>query len=287
MQVTPDLSYFRTRMRLSFSSLNSGSNGNCYYVGNDHDAVLIDAGISCREIEKRIKRLGLSMDAVRAIFVTHEHSDHITGIEGLCRKYRFPLYITTATLKASGITVKPELVQTFSPHQAVPVGSLSVTPFPKFHDASDPHSFVISGRGTTVGVFTDIGHACKQVTDYFRRCNAVFLEANYCEAMLAEGRYPWFLKSRISSESGHLSNHQALNLFLSHRGPRLTHLVLSHLSQNNNRPEIVQQLFAPHTDSIQLVVASRHSESALFSVADDEPHAVPALTPVFQQLSLF
>ncbi len=282
-------------MRLSFSSLNSGSNGNCYYVGNDRDGVLIDAGISCREIEKRMKRLGISIENIRAIFVTHEHSDHITGIEGLCRKYRFPVYITGATLKASGIRLRHELVQTFTAHEALSVGSLSVTPFPKFHDASDPHSFVISADRTTVGVFTDIGHACKQVVDYFRRCNAVFLEANYCETMLAGGRYPWFLKSRISGESGHLSNHQALNLFLAHRTPHLTHLVLSHLSQNNNRPEIVEQLFAPHTTSIHLVVASRHAESALLSVSDEDgPVALPPSfrssvppTPEYEQLSLF
>src|ERR1700733_12656087 len=126
-------------MSLFIASLNSGSNGNCYYVGNEHEAVLIDAGISCRETERRMLRLGLSMKKVKAIFVTHEHSDHINGISTLSRKYQIPVYVTPHTLQFGRLVLKEGLTRTFSAYAAVTIGNLSVTAFPKFHDATDPH----------------------------------------------------------------------------------------------------------------------------------------------------
>jgi phosphoribosyl 1,2-cyclic phosphodiesterase len=131
-------------MSLFISSLNSGSNGNCYYIGNNNEAVLIDAGISCREIEKRMKRLDLSMSRVKAIFVSHEHGDHIFGIPNLSRKYQLPVYITQNTLQSSFITIEKHLVHSFRPNNTIAIGSLSITAFPKSHDAVDPHSFIVS-----------------------------------------------------------------------------------------------------------------------------------------------
>src|SRR5437868_1883293 len=139
-------------MSMRITSLNSGSNGNCYYLGNEKEAVLIDAGISCRETEIRMKRLGLSMQNLRAIFVSHEHSDHIAGIPVLSKKYKLPVYISRETLKFSGLKIEKNLVHFFEPHDAVSVGDISILPFPKFHDASDPYSFVVSCSGTRVGV---------------------------------------------------------------------------------------------------------------------------------------
>src|SRR4051812_36023443 len=129
-------------MSLFITSLNSGSNGNCYYVGNDREALLVDAGISCREIEKRMKRLGLPMQRIKAVFISHEHSDHISGLTVLVHKYRIPVYITQATLKQGGLRLDPSLVYSFSAREPVTIGSLVVTAFPKMHDAIDPHSFV-------------------------------------------------------------------------------------------------------------------------------------------------
>src|SRR5690606_10405037 len=143
-------------MSLFISSLNSGSNGNCYYIGNEEEAVLVDAGISCRETEKRMIKLGLSMQKVKAIFVSHEHSDHIRGIAVLAKKYQLPVYITSKTLANSRISIADYLIKSFTPHQAVQIGNLHIAAFPKFHDAKDPHSFVISYNGINVGVFTDI-----------------------------------------------------------------------------------------------------------------------------------
>src|SRR5688572_22894929 len=127
-------------MQLFITSLNSGSNGNCYYIGNETEAVLVDAGISCRETERRMDRLGLAMEKVKAIFISHEHSDHIRGVEVLSKKYQLPVYITPKTLRYSRLNLEPELAIPFEAYEQVQVGSLTITGFPKFHDASDPHS---------------------------------------------------------------------------------------------------------------------------------------------------
>ena len=253
-------------MSLFISSLNSGSNGNCFYIGNDREAILVDAGISCRETEKRMKRLGLSMTKVRAIFVSHEHSDHITGIPALSRKYQVPVYITPGTRLGSNIPIEEHLVCSFVAFKALEVGDLSITAFPKSHDANDPHSFIISFGGVTVGVFTDIGFSCKNVIGYFRKCNAAFLEANYCDDMLENGGYPYFLKKRISGDNGHLSNKQALELFTKNRAKNLSHLVLSHLSKNNNHPDLVNRLFSAHAGTTTIAVASRYEETPVFHI---------------------
>ena len=252
-------------MSLFITSLNSGSNGNCYYVGNHSDAVLIDVGISCRETEKRMKQVGLSMQTVKAIFVSHEHGDHIKGVSTLANKYKLPVYITSITAKHGPVLIR-HLSKSFSANEPVMVGELTVIPFCKQHDAIDPHSFIIRYKETTVGVFTDIGIACPEVTQYFKQCHAVFLESNYDESMLENGRYPIHLKNRIRDGQGHLSNRQALELFIKHRPPFMTHLLLSHLSKENNSPELAEKVFKQHAGNIRIVVASRYQASEVFTI---------------------
>jgi phosphoribosyl 1,2-cyclic phosphodiesterase len=253
-------------MSLFIASLNSGSNGNCYYIGNSHEAVLIDAGISCRETERRMHRLGLSIKKVKAIFVSHEHSDHISGIPVLAKKHQLPVYITPATLKSGGLALDENWIRPFAVDHTVPVGNLLVTAFPKNHDASDPCSFTVSFNDIRVGVFTDIGMACQNVTEHFSKCHAAFLEANYDDEMLDKGGYPYHLKRRIRGGNGHLSNKQAAELFTAHKAPYLSHLLLSHLSKNNNDPTLVQQLFDTCCGNTPILVASRFVESAVFQI---------------------
>jgi len=257
-------------MSLFISSLNSGSNGNCYYVGNETEAVLVDAGISCREIERRMKRLGLMMERVKAVFISHEHSDHIKGLPVLVKKYRLPVYITDATRRNGRLEFELNLVKLFNAHEEINIGNLSITAFPKFHDASDPYSFVISCDQIYVGVFTDIGKPCKNVIQYFKRCHAAFLEANYDEGMLQNGNYPFHLKKRISGGMGHLSNREALQLFLTHRPHFMSHLLLAHLSKNNNSPELVQKMFDAHAGNVQITIASRFCETEVFHIYSSE-----------------
>jgi phosphoribosyl 1,2-cyclic phosphodiesterase len=251
-------------MSLYIAALNSGSNGNCYYIGNDREAILVDAGISCRETEKRMRRLGLPLSLVKAIFISHEHGDHIRGLEVLSKRYQLPVYITGATLQQTGMGLGQVLP--FHAHEAVAVGGLQVTAFPKSHDASDPHSFIVSYNNIHIGVLTDIGYACDQVAGYFRQCHAAFLEANYDEQMLEEGRYPYHLKKRIRGGQGHLSNRQALELFMSHRPSFMSHLLLSHLSQDNNRPDLVQKMFEEQAGDVRIAVASRHAETEVYTI---------------------
>ena len=253
-------------MSLYISSLKSGSNGNCYYVGNDNEAVLVDAGISCREVERRMNRLGLHIHKVKAIFVSHEHSDHIKGICTLVKKYSIPVYITDRTHIACGFTWERHLVQSFHPNQPVVIGDLTITAFTKMHDACDPHSFVIKCGKINVGVFTDIGTPCKNLIKHFKQCHAAFLEANFDEEMLHSGNYPYHLKKRISGGNGHLSNSQALELFTQYKPSFMSHLLLSHLSKNNNCPELVQQLFDQHANGVKMIVASRYAETEVYYV---------------------
>jgi phosphoribosyl 1,2-cyclic phosphodiesterase len=254
-------------MSLYISSLNSGSNGNCYYVGNKRDAILVDAGISCRETENRMGRLGLHFGKIRAIFISHEHSDHIRGVEVISRKYRLPVYITANTLAKSRLILDSHLVRPFSANVPIHIGGLIVNAFTKRHDAADPHSFTISDQGITVGVLTDIGSVGENIVRNFTHCNAAFLEANYDEKMLEEGHYPLFLKRRIRGNDGHLSNYQALELFNNHKPPFMSHLVLSHLSEHNNSPKLVQDLFNRHAQGTHIAVASRYLESEVFCIS--------------------
>lgn len=276
-------------MTLQIASLNSGSNGNSYFVGNQGGAVLIDAGISCRETERRMERLGLEMDWIKAVFISHEHTDHISGLPVLAKKYQLPVYITEQTERQARLAIPSQLINRFVSEEPIAIGEMQIMPFRKYHDAADPHSFVVSYQGTHVGVFTDIGRACEPLVHYFSQCHAVFLESNYDTDMLHKGNYPLHLKKRISDGEGHLSNAEALALFQSHRHPRLHQLVLSHLSQNNNDPKLVEELFSPHAGSTGLHVASRYAPSPVFALPLLEAAPVSPYKPYRhpEQLTLF
>lgn len=253
-------------MSMFICSLNSGSNANCYYLGNQDEAILVDGGLSCRETEKRLKRLGLSAKKIKAIFVTHEHGDHVHGIPALSRKYKLPVYITPDTFRNGRLEISEELIFTFRAYDPVRIGNLSVTAFPKFHDACDPHSFLVECLEVKVGVFTDIGLPCEHVIRHFQQCHAAFLEANYDEAMLDNGSYPIYLKNRIRGDKGHMSNEQALDLFVRHRPPFMSHLFLSHLSRDNNSPKLVKNTFTRIAGGTEIVIASRDKETPLYHI---------------------
>jgi len=227
---------------------------------------LVDAGLSCRETERRLERQGLSILNVKGLFISHEHTDHTKGVEVIARKHKIPVFITATTHRNSLLKIEHPLLRHFSPHIPVFIGNLKIVAFPKNHDASEPHSFTIEGAGLTVGVMTDIGSPCEHLVRHFRQCHAAFLEANYDDKMLEEGNYPVHLKRRIRGENGHLSNRQALNLFLAYRPAFMSHLILSHLSQNNNRPGLVLELFIKHAGNTRIEVASRNEETDVFAI---------------------
>jgi len=275
-------------MSLFVASLNSGSNGNCYYLSSQESAVIVDTGLSCRETEKRLKRIGRSLKGVKGIFITHEHGDHIHGLPAICKKYRIPVYLSPATLAESRMDIDRALVHGIPSHEPISVGDIQVTSFLKSHDARDPHSFIVSRNGVRVGVFTDLGHACENVVHYFSQCHAAFLESNYDEDLLEQGRYPYHLKERIKSDKGHLSNRQALELFVSHRAPYLSHLFLSHLSEDNNHPRLVQNFFSKDAGRTEIIVAGRKKETRLYHIRDVIPVKKRAAGTIeVSQLSLF
>ena len=272
-------------MKLFVTALNSGSNGNCYYVGNENEAVLIDAGISCRETERRMKRLELSMKKVKAIFISHEHTDHIKGVRLLSKKHNLPIYITKGTLQNAPLEQHNALNNFLTPYKPVQIGNLSITAFPKNHDAKDPQSFIIQQNNLCVGVFTDIGIPCEEVIKNFKCCHAIFLETNYDTKMLEGGMYPPHLKRRISGDKGHLSNEQALELLNSHKPSFMSHVFLSHLSKENNNPELVHDLFKSNTKDVEIVLTSRHNEIPVYEITAGKTNKVVPKSAL-NQLSL-
>lgn len=273
---------------LSFAAIASGSNGNCYYVGNNNEAILVDVGISCRETERRMARLGLSMDRVKGVLLTHEHSDHIVGLDVLARKYQLSVYSTEGTWRA--LHRIPQTVNTrfIKRNEQFDLGNLRIRSFSKSHDAAEAVSYIISQQNYHVGVITDIGYACTEVKKWVPKCHALFLESNYCSHLLESGSYPRALKNRISGRRGHLSNDEALELIRAKAGPQLRHLILSHLSANNNRPELVDSMFDSFRSRMTVYVASRYQESPLWELdPSGGPRSSERSKPGNSQLSLF
>ncbi len=248
------------------ASIASGSNGNCYYVENDDDAVLIDAGVSTKQIVERMARLGLSLSKLRGVFISHEHTDHIRGIDVFSRKHAVPVFMTQKTHASSGCFIKDNPVSFFSPGKPVQMGSIRVHPFLKSHDAIEPCGFSVSSGSSRVAVLTDVGLHCENVIEHIRNAGALFLESNYDDQMLKTGPYPVYLKKRIASDRGHLSNTQAGMLTLEYATTRLKHVFLSHLSANNNTPELALATFRRITNErselkLEVRIASREKES--------------------------
>jgi phosphoribosyl 1,2-cyclic phosphodiesterase len=255
---------------LTLCAIASGSNGNCYYIGNSREAILIDAGISARQTIMRMQKRDIDPDSIIAIFISHEHNDHICGARVLSKKLNIPVYITSRTFTAAYPNHKPAAPRFFIPNNEIKIGSFHVIPFSKNHDAAEPCSFRIENNGMQVGVFTDIGSACENVISNLKQCDALFLESNYDEKMLWEGRYPWPLKKRIASDHGHLSNDQAFELIMKHSDGKLKKIFLSHLSAENNTKEKAIARFQKLDNIVDIHMTSRHSAGEVIKISHNE-----------------
>lgn len=256
---------------MEFASIASGSNGNCYYIGNDNDGVLIDAGVSCKQIVDRLSGINVDINKIRGVFVTHEHSDHIRGINVFCKKNNIPVYITQKTFDNSNISLEKELVRYISIDEKVTFGNLDILAFSKIHDAIEPCSFSVFSDDKKISVITDIGDKCNNVCSAIKDSDVLFLETNYDLEMLENGGYPYFLKKRITGGSGHISNNQSGALLVSHATSNLKYLFLSHLSGNNNCPDkafyTVSNLVKLRDDlETEIIVTSRKLPSELFKI---------------------
>ncbi len=226
-------------MSLTFSVLGSGSKGNCTLVESGSTAILIDAGFSGKEIRRRLALIDRLPEDLTAIVVTHEHGDHICGVGVLSRKCNLPVYANAGTHLASEARVKKLYKRVeFGTGESFVIDDLTVHPFRISHDTADPVGFVVSDADAALGYCTDTGRVSKLINHHVCTCRALILEANHDPQMLMDGPYPMSLKQRVRSNQGHLSNGDAARFLAGLAGSQLQHVVLSHLSETNNLPEL-------------------------------------------------
>jgi phosphoribosyl 1,2-cyclic phosphodiesterase len=240
------------------SVLASGSNGNATVVEADGTCVLVDCGISCRQLVTRMDALGIDPKTIDAVLLTHEHDDHVKGLEVFLRRYPVPVLATSGTVAA--MAAPPPEARTLAPGREVRLGTVTVLPVPTSHDAREPVGFVLESAGHRVGFVTDTGVVTQLLAERLAGCHTLLLECNHDRDMLRMGPYPWPLKQRIASRTGHLSNEQSRGALeqLVHSG--LDVVVGMHLSQTNNDPALVaHELAAVLAGSgVRLAIASQH-----------------------------
>lgn len=232
------------------ASLGSGSKGNATLIASREALVMVDCGLGIREATARMARLGITPDALDAILLTHEHGDHIKGVRSLARRYDVPVYGTAGTWlggKLEDIGDYRFLV----PEKPFSIADLDIDPITVPHDAREPVQFVITSGQHRIGLLTDLGHITAHIRQRFAGCDALFLECNHDLRMLAEGPYPLMLKRRVGGNWGHLSNTQAKALLSFWGTDRLQHIVASHLSDKNNRPELAFDALRPLLDGAE------------------------------------
>jgi len=217
--------------------LASGSKGNAIFVSTPDTAVLVDAGLSGIEIQRRMAAVGRTPDDLKAIIITHEHTDHVKGAGVLSRRFNIPVYVTSDTFNACKGLGKIDQINFFECGSAFDIGSLAVNPFSISHDACDPAGLTFKHQGKKIGIATDLGIVTNLVRTHLSRVNALYIEANHDPDMLMTGPYPWHLKQRIQSRTGHISNQNARDLVAQICHKDLDHVVLAHLSEENNCPE--------------------------------------------------
>jgi phosphoribosyl 1,2-cyclic phosphodiesterase len=251
--------------------LGSGSKGNCTYIESPEARILIDAGLSAREIERRLQQLNRSAATLDAVLISHEHSDHVSGVGALARRYKLPVYANRATWQrvqqAVGVVDIRHEFWTGVPFQ---LKDLAIDPFSLPHDADDPVAFRLTWRRRSLAVVTDLGYPSQLVRERIRRCHLLVLEANHDDTMLKAGPYPWPLKQRIGGKSGHLSNLQSSQLLGDILHDELEYVVLAHLSETNNTPDLArltaQEILG--TRGTILDVAAQREVSMWFRLAD-------------------
>ncbi|MCB1079701.1 MAG: MBL fold metallo-hydrolase [Verrucomicrobiae bacterium] len=233
---------------LQFAILGSGSSGNSALACFGETRVLIDAGLSARQLELRLRSLGIEPDDINAIVLTHEHGDHSGGLDVFCRKREIPVFGTRDTCTVVGEGMKSRVAwRKFEAGQSFEVGSLVFESFSVPHDAVDPVGFVVRGADSDirVGVLSDVGQVTTLIRDRLQNVDTLFVEANYDESLLQnDTKRPWATKQRISSRHGHLSNDQAAELIVSVASDRLHRVLLGHLSRDCNQPDVATRVIS-------------------------------------------
>lgn len=230
-------------MKIKFISLASGSSGNCYYIGTEKYGILIDAGIAVRTIKKNLKEVGIGIETIRGVFITHDHADHIKAVGGLGEKLNIPIY-TTARIheginRSYCMTEKlHSSVRYLEKNQPMHLEDFKIESFEVPHDGTDNVGYCIEIDGKTFSFLTDLGEITPIAANYIRKANYLILEANYDEEMLKMGTYPAYLKERIASHTGHMSNTDTAEFLANNISKKLKYIWLCHLSKDNNHPEL-------------------------------------------------
>ena len=227
---------------MEISALASGSSGNCFYVANNKTAILIDAGISAKQVIEKLELLKINPSKIKGIFITHEHVDHVRGADVLARRLNIPIFATRSTIKSINLCSNKEIIHPINSNAIIRMMGLKIEAFSKVHTAADPVSYNIYEE-KKISIITDAGHVCKNIQKNIADCDFLCIEANHDELMLENGPYPYFLKKWISSDKGHLSNKQAALSVLEYASKKLNTIILSHLSQTNNTPQIALNTF--------------------------------------------
>ena len=269
----------KTLTKLNFCSLSSGSSGNCYYLGNEFHGILIDAGISAGSIRKFLKNMDISMQSIMGVLITHNHIDHIRGLELLTRKNNLPAFTTQKvweSILSPHKEISPDCIREITLQQKFHLAGFDIEAFPVSHDAPETIGFHISAGNKKITIVTDLGHICQTAAKYVRTANLLVRESNYDELMLENGRYPHFLKARISSDHGHLGNQQTASFLADNINDNMNHICFAHLSKNNNTPELVLQTLdqtfskkgIPLNGRPQISILNRNAPTDIISLID-------------------
>jgi len=225
-------------MGLSFALLGSGSSGNTTLVSDGTTHILVDVGLSGRETARRLRECGLEPDKISAIVISHEHGDHCRGVGPFAKNLDIPVFMTEAALACSGLSLDSRKYQRISSGESFDINGILFTGFSVPHDAIDPLGFVIEKDGVKIGVVLDLGYLSNLVIERLKGCDGIILESNHDVEMLKVGPYPWALKQRVMSRRGHLSNDSVAQYLGNDFDGKAEHVVLAHLSKNNNLPEL-------------------------------------------------
>lgn len=226
---------------MRFASLGSGSKGNCLIVEEKNTRLLLDCGFSTKEIITRLLRLGIQPNMLDGIIITHEHADHISGVERFARKFDLPVWLTHGTLRAAKRTFSTlSKINIIDSHQAFSVSDIDIQPYPVPHDAQEPTQFIFSNGSVKLGVLTDTGCSTTHIETILNRCHGLVLECNHDATLLANSKYPKSLKQRVGGRLGHLENASSAMLLSKLDCSLLQHLIAAHLSEANNTPKLAQ-----------------------------------------------
>lgn len=245
---------------MRFASLGSGSRGNATLIEAGETRLLLDNGFPLKELRSRLAQFGLEPDALDAVLVTHEHQDHIRGVGPLARRCSVPVWITHGTLRQGRCGDLPRVNCFHSQQKSFTIGEVRVTPFPVPHDAREPVQYRFDWQGKSLGVLTDSGSLTPHIQRVLDACDALILECNHDPRMLAEGPYPPSLQRRVGGRLGHLSNHQAAEFLTALDYSRLQHLVLAHLSEKNNTPQLALEAILQRVPEVESRLRMTHQD---------------------------